>query len=62
MYIGITYNKAIPVSLKYFYDSQVSYSFDLKTIAGAAAIVIIKIVRVPKPRKKTKIKHQRASW
>ena len=44
------------------FHSQVSYSFDLKTIAGAAAIVIIKIVRVPKPRKKTKIKHQRASW
>ena len=62
MYIGKTYKIAIPVSFKCFHNSGASSSFDLKTIARAATTVDRKIVRVPKPTKETKIKHQRTSW
>ena len=61
LYIGKNYKKAIPVSFKCFHNSGVSNSFDLKTIARAAATVDRKIVRLPKLRKETKTKHQRAS-
>ena len=55
-------DEAFPVSFKCFHNSGLSNSFDLKTIARAAAMVDRKIFRVPKPRKESKIKHQRASW
>ena len=54
--------KPIPLSFKCFHNSGMSNTFDLKTIVRAAATVDRKIVRVPQPRKETKIKHQRASW
>ena len=62
IYVGNTYNKAIPVFFECFHNPGMHNSFDLKTIAGATATVYRKIVKAPKPRKETKIKHQRAAW
>ena len=66
--IDITYTSVILTTKQFrfffecFHNPGMNNSFDLKTIARATATVYRKIVKAPKPRKETKIKHQRAAW